>query len=232
MRASHLAAAAGIAVLLALWGARERCKPGPSGEGPGPVSPPVKSAVALENESFACVALRELVGAQSEWRRKDLDENGVADYWTLDVAGFHALPLSRASGGRPSIDLPFALADLSPRTYAWDPPVQPRARLGYLFQAMIENEKGQPYNETAAVLPWQCFKTEEQEAKVPCGNRYKFAFCAVPEKYGETGYRTFIVSEEGVSYGLDTGGSEPVLWWPGKDPTQVTHRGGYWRVID
>ena len=34
-------------------------------------------------------ALRRIATTETTWRVQDCDRNGVADYWTRDVAGFH-----------------------------------------------------------------------------------------------------------------------------------------------
>jgi hypothetical protein len=52
----------------------------------------------------------------------------------------------------------------------------------------------------------------------PIGESKTFAVCAYPIEYEKTGYRTFIVDEEGIVYGKVIKGKR-VKEWPGEDPT-------------
>ncbi|MBI3096821.1 MAG: DUF2950 family protein [Planctomycetes bacterium] len=178
------------------------------------------------NETSAVAALKQVVSTQSTWRQTDSDGNGIQDYWTLDVAGFYGM--RDASGATLNfIDVNFAKADGRPRvTFNGQSPT-PVAKSGYLFYAMKWDETGAAYN--VNYVPTQRNATFPQGR--PACNPYKFGFCAVPAVYGQTGIRTFIVSEEGVLYGVDSECNAPVLRWPGVDPTACTVKGRYWRVV-
>lgn len=43
----------------------------------------------IARQNNAGVRLDALRSADETWKQNDCDRNGVADYWTRDVAGFH-----------------------------------------------------------------------------------------------------------------------------------------------
>ena len=76
------------------------------------------------NERRAHAGLRLIASAEADLRVKDLDGNGVFDFWTIDVVGLHHAGL---------IDRDLAEADALPRTPVVPAPVPFH---GYYFKAL------------------------------------------------------------------------------------------------
>src|SRR5438876_8635612 len=101
--------------------------------------------------------------AEAEFRYKDVDGNGVEDFWTGDVAGLYRFGL---------IDREIAAADalpLFPRV------PQPIPYMGYYFVAMEVDDSESPPEELRQ-------DTDKKSGKVH--HRSKFAFCAYPAEPG------------------------------------------------
>ncbi len=65
---------------------------------------------SAKNEAAAVEFLKQLVSLEGVWRTADSDRNGMQDYWTFDVAGFHGM--KDASGDLlECIDVTLARAD-------------------------------------------------------------------------------------------------------------------------
>jgi hypothetical protein len=150
------------------------------------------------NEMIAEVSLQFVRNAQETFKASDSDANGVADYWTRDVAGLHAL---KDRSGQ-------AIFLLDPATAAADPDGAPRYNLavapknGYFYKMMVSDPDGEVY--------------QKDDGKT---NKAKYGVVAWPAVYGATGKFTFITSEAGKTWKKDTEG-KPVDKWPGKDPSK------------
>ena len=188
-----------------------------------------------DNEDSAISALRILAKAEQKWYNEDLDRNGKNDYWTYDISCLYRLCLQDNTTKVAAIDLSIARADANPAEikggvepfsqtlqiepwHSWKTALRPKD--GYYFQAMELDEDDKIYNQD-----WV-------GDRVRATNAMKFAFVAFPVEYPKTGVRTFIVDQSGTVYGTDTSGATRVVKWPGKDPTQITAKGGQnWIVI-
>lgn len=145
------------------------------------------------NERNASAALKILAVANLDFRSNDRDHNGVKDFWTGDVSGlYHYDQL---------IDREFAAADSRPLEVL--PPL-PVPSHGYLFTVMDQDDSTSPPEDLRQ-------DTDGKSGKVHHGT--KFAFCAFPARYGETGRATFIVNQDQTLYRFDTRGM-PILKWP------------------
>jgi hypothetical protein len=167
------------------------------------------------NHSNAGVALKSLVIQEGIWRAMDIDRNGVADYWTRDIAAFYTA--HDASGNAVKlIDKAFALADAAPaRTYP-ELGKEPVPKQGYFFKAVKTDRDGKPLVDPASVPT-----SAGNLAPIPSTHPARFAFCAYPARYGKDGKLTFIVCEEGVVWQKDLGpGAKGLEAWP-KDETQA-----------
>ena len=165
------------------------------------------------NEMSAMGSLKRLVTTEALWQQNDMDGNGKQDCWAIDVAG-----LGRAPGHPEPIPRELAAADRCPDRTAGAVPSSPAPCRGYFFEALINDENGKPYAAEA-----------DKDGKTRM-NVKKFGFRATPEKYGETGFMTYQVNEEGVIYAKDLGhGAEAnpprASWEGGADPTKSG-----WRV--
>jgi hypothetical protein len=126
------------------------------------------------HEREASKALKLLVSAEQSFRAGDLDRNGVADYWTGDLAGlskYGLIPRALAEAdGEP-------LVPLAPKPIPYN---------GYYFKA-LRLDKG----ETPPVAYRQ--DTDKTSGKVH--HLTKFGFVAWPAEWGLTGSAYFIVNE-------------------------------------
>lgn len=153
--------------------------------------------------------LERLVILEASWRAGDLDRNGAHDYWTRDLAAFHAV--HDASGAPVSyLPLAWARADAAPaRAY---PELAGRTApyKGYLFKALRTDPDGRPYVQPGAPGP-----AAGNAPRGPCTHPAGFAFCAWPARYGVDGVRTYLVSETAVVFETDLGpDAKGVETWP------------------
>jgi len=70
------------------------------------------------NERNAAGSLKSLVMAQVDFHQNDRDENGVNDFWRVDVRGLYALDPSGKSNPIKLIEQPIARADAMTATDA------------------------------------------------------------------------------------------------------------------
>ncbi len=154
----------------------------------------------------AQAALKQFVSTEGVWRIIDSDRNGAQDYWTLDVAGFYA---SKDAAGNMLRYLDVSLARADREGWARYSKDEPRPKNGYWVRAMKTDEEGKPY------------LLDVDGDEVSSTHPSKYAFCAYPAEYGESGTTTYIVNEEGVVYGKDLGAEakKGVDQWPAADPT-------------
>jgi len=59
-----------------------------------------------------------------------------------------------------------------------------------------------------------CYRDCQTIGGAPIDYEKDFAICATPAVYGRTGYRTFIISTDGTTYGKDLGGAQFVSDYP------------------
>jgi hypothetical protein len=150
------------------------------------------------NEMIAEVSLQFIRNAEETFKNSDSDANGVADFWTRDVAGLHAL---KDRSGQ-------AIFLLDPATAAADPEgaarygLTPSPKNGYFYKMMVSDPDGGVY--------------QKDDGKT---NKNAYGVCAYPAVAGATGRFTFITNETGKTWKKDTQG-KPVDKWPGKDPTK------------
>ena len=148
------------------------------------------------NEALAEFNLQIIKIAEESFKTADSDANGVADYWTRDVAGLFAL---KDKSGQPIMLLDAATAGADPEGAArYGLPVVPKN--GYFFKMMVGDADGEAY--------------QKDDGKT---NKTRFGVVAWPAVPGATGRVTFIVNEAGKVWKKDTQG-QPVDRWPGKDP--------------
>jgi prepilin-type N-terminal cleavage/methylation domain-containing protein len=155
-------------------------------------------------QAGACSVLKLLVSQESIWRERDLDRNGVLDYWVKDVRGLHGV---KGQGGQ-KVELvsePVALADLLP-AFNYGAMLSSRVPLsGYYLQAMAVDQSGVSYVDDT--LP----SVSAEPATGTCTNRSRFGFTAFPVSYGQDGVLSFVVGEDGVIWQKDNGLAPRVL---------------------
>jgi len=150
------------------------------------------------NEMIAEVSLQFIRNAEETFKNSDSDANNVADFWTRDVAGLHAL---KDRSGQ-------AIFLLDPATAAADAEgaarygLSPAPKNGYFYKMMVSDPDGGVY--------------QKDDGKT---NKAAYGVCAYPAVAGATGRFTFITSEAGKTWKKDTEG-KPVDKWPGKDPSK------------
>jgi hypothetical protein len=164
------------------------------------------------NHSNAGAALKSLVTQNAIWRSMDIDRNGIADYWTRDIAAFYAA--HDASGQAVKlIDGAFARADAAPARAYPELGKESMPKQGYFFKALTTDVDGKPLADPASVVP-----AAGNLAPVPSTHPSRFAFCAYPARYRKDGRLTFIVNEEGVVWQKDLGpDAKGVTAWPIRD---------------
>jgi general secretion pathway protein G len=142
------------------------------------------------NEFLASVALRRLWDAQAEFRSKDLDGNGVHDFWTGDVAGL-------VKG--------LAAVDAAPLRPLPEEASKQAQRNGYWFRALRKD---------GSVAPPEAYQLDTTGSGGPKSfNRNRFGAVCYPMEYAVTGVRTFIVNEARTVFWKDNQG-DPVEEWP------------------
>lgn len=165
-----------------------------------------------ENERLAELTLKTIRMAQDTFKNSDMDRNGVADYWTRDVAGLHSMK-DRSDSEIVLIDPATAAADVSgARNYA-SLAQGAMPKHGYWFQALTRDPDGDAY----AADPDKDGKSWTNETR--------WGVAAYPAAHGVTGNSTFLITEEGTIWKKETGG-EAVVACP-KDPAAEG-----WRASD
>ena len=150
------------------------------------------------NEMIAEVSLQFIRNAEETFKNSDSDANGVADFWTRDVAGLHALK-DRSGQVIFLLDAATAAADADG---AGRYGLTPAPKNGYFYKMMVSDPDGNVY--------------QKDEGKT---NKTSYGVCAYPAVAGATGRFTFITNEAGKTWKKDTEG-KPVDKWPGKDPSK------------
>jgi len=144
----------------------------------------------VEEVLAASSALCELATAQAEFRRLDLDGNGVADFWTGDVAGFYRTG---------QIPFEVAAADLRPLHPVVKTPVPYR---GYYFMALERDDSdGEDYRQD----------TDGRSGAVH--HRSRFGFIVFPAGPGPIPY-AYILNENNSMFRkrLEPGRKLPTAW--------------------
>jgi hypothetical protein len=136
-------------------------------------------------QSFALQSLREIIDAQEEFRKRDLDENGKLDYWRKDVAGLYFMP--HREGQLRLIRLSTALADKAPVVIPPSASAERAPQAGYWFEALAFEGEAEP-------------------------NRDAFAVQAIPDATSPRGSLTLIADRDHI-YQKDTQGA-PLKKWP------------------
>jgi len=158
------------------------------------------------NEAAAVRALFQLGHAETDFRSRDLNKNGVRDFWTGDIVGLWK------HGGRISREI--AEADVAPLKRLVD---QPRPYHGYFFRVLEFNDDASPPEK---------YKIDTDKSGRAVHNLSKFAFCAYPADYNKTGKRTFLVHES-LLIGRDIGGKLLTRW-----PSRTAFNEDGWTIID
>jgi hypothetical protein len=136
-------------------------------------------------ERAAVQALGILRQAEEEFQSKDIDKNGVRDYWTGDVVGLYRYGL---------IPRELAEADAAPLQKLAD---HPRPYHGYLFLALDSDDMDEP------------------SAAGKVHNRETYWYCAFPKAYPETGQNTYLTGmPSGAVLDRSTNQGRVVLRWP------------------
>ena len=162
--------------------------------------PRVRMSASRSNEG---AALKQLCRQQSVWRSQDTDGNGVADYWTRDVAAFHALH-DRAGKAVAYFDLSFARADKAPAQAYLELGGISGPKQGYFFQAMLTAPSGRPYVDSSLPPP-----RAGNAPSGPCTNAREFGFVSFPDVYNSDGVQIYMVGEDGVVWQKDLGPAAP-----------------------
>lgn len=144
-----------------------------------------RSDVSQSNERRVADALNRIARAEYLWRQRDMDGDGVLNFYVADLAFLEAQPGGRA---KPEFHLPEGIARADVGRYGSEAvPFH-----GYLFQAMSRNGDGVP---------------------LVNAQRFQFGFVAWPAAYRDSGVRTMIVNEVGAVWAKDHAG-HPVSIWP------------------
>jgi hypothetical protein len=167
----------------------------------------LRSARAEANERNAAASLKSVVTAEEIFRANDMDRNGVADYWTANVAGLYCLTDTQAGNAIAALnDIAVASADIDAEndaavTYRGDGVAYDLGLLlnagaglpktGYGYQALIHDGAGRPYARD----------TDRSGAAVH--HESAFGAAAIPVAWNEGATHCFIVNEGGVVYRRD-----------------------------
>ena len=143
------------------------------------MTPYFQAARHASREQNAYECMRNLAGAEHDFRQNDRDGNGVHDFWTADVAGLYKFGL---------IPKELAEADASPLHPLVPKPVPYK---GYLFKALLSDLSALP---PAEYRQW----TDQASGKVH--HLEKFGFVAFPADSLGPGYRLYIVNENNTVF--------------------------------
>lgn len=167
------------------------------------------------NEKSALASLKLIREVESIFRSRDYDRNGINDYWTGDVSGLYRL-LNSDGLQIKGIDLDLAEADTDPiapiANYVGSALGHAMPKDGYYFTAMTTDETGSIYR----INPLR-------GTNIYALHNSKFAFCAYPEIYEETGKNIFMVSHDGTIWRKDIGSATSVRTWTDSNPK------GFWK---
>lgn len=142
-----------------------------------------------ESDRSASQALWRLTHAESEFRTQDRDRNGIQDFWTGDVSGFHAYGL---------IPRELAEADVAPLVPLVPVPIPYR---GYCFKALqADGEDGFVYPQI----------TDPKSGAVH--NLERFGFVAFPTGGLAAGKRIQVVNENNTVFKTPSTNSVPTAW--------------------
>ena len=168
--------------------------------------PPLVAVAPQQNEIIAQFMLQSVQMAQTVFRNSDMDRNGVADYWTHDLAGLYAM---KDRNGNPIflIDPATAAADMegAGNYELLRSKIMPKN--GYWFRVLTTDPDGDAYQK------------DPDEDGNPTTNRTRWAALAYPAAYGVTGTNTLLLGEDGITWKKDTQG-RPVDRFP-KDPARA-----------
>lgn len=161
-----------------------------------------------ENEKAAVAALKLLRDVSAQFKDQDCDRNGIKDYWMADVSGLYRV-LDDKGDEVQKIPREIALADGAPvspiANYIGATLIStPVPDHGYYFRAMTTDELGSRY----------CLNPRGDAGRTAATNDTKFAFCAYPAIYEQTGKNVYIVSQERTIWKYDQGNASPILTWP------------------
>lgn len=210
--------------------------------------PNLLQAVRAAREKSASFSLRILVRSEMDFRVRDPDQNGAADFWTADVAGmFYVSPTSTRRIEITAGASPFA-AHSTANGGITSGSTGPNADLpvDYVGERLIEysialadadtGSEKEPYSPGHVALPrtgyWYIALTNVQTGSSSSaeGADYRvrnpdgFGIAAVPYRYGEDGRIVMIVNQQGVVWQRDPD-SETALWAVRPIPGSVNPEG-------
>jgi len=133
--------------------------------------------VLTENDRNGYSCLQKLCLAEFEYREKDLDGNGVNDYWTGDIAGLQRHGL---------IPREIAEADAEPLVPLVPKPVPYK---GYLFRVLVADD-----SET----PPEAYRQDTDKSAGKVHHRNKFGVVAYPAQPGVTGNYVLVVNHDHI----------------------------------
>lgn len=152
-------------------------------------------------------ALGSIAWAEREFHDKDVDGNGLMDWWVGDVSGLHRLHRD----GRPIALVQDYLveADAAPLQPSGDkiklePLVAQERTYSYRYSVIPKRLDGTPYAQDPA------------GEGLALRSQLGFAFCAFPSHYRVTATETLIIDETSIVWRKDIGGSR-IEQWP-SDP--------------
>lgn len=161
--------------------------------------PPVNEIAANEKQARNSIAIFGI--AEMDFMSNDRDGNGVMDYWTGDVSGFHRIQAKGESINLITLEL--AKADGAPLLAGGllGKPVaeEPVPHHGYLFRVLKRDKTG-------GAKPFEYQDGTGKDGR-KVFNRDRFGFAAYPSEYGKTGIITLIVNQEAVIYWKDLKGA-------------------------
>ncbi len=143
----------------------------------------------MMNERWVADAMNRIARAEHLWRARDMDADGVLNFYVADLAFLEAQVGRRAS---PPFDVPEGLIRADQGRFG----AEAVPYHGYYFAAMTRNSEGVPYVNA---------------------QRFEFGFVAWPAAYRDGGVRTFVVNQDGHVWVRDHAGN-PQIVWPEPDP--------------
>lgn len=164
------------------------------------------------NERNAGGSMKTIATAQADFRSNDRDNNGARDFWTGDVAGLYAIDNTSTGSATPSaiklIEGSVALGDmitmpgsLSNGNYANDISTfgVRSSKAGYWYGALMEDLQ------VTADGGDGVYRQDTDGTGDLVHNSSRFAVAAIPESYGASGNRVFLINEGNTMFSRDFG---------------------------
>jgi prepilin-type N-terminal cleavage/methylation domain-containing protein len=178
--------------------------------------PGLLNSQRASNERNASGSLKTIATAQADFRSNDRDNNRVNDFWTGDIAGLYAIDNLNVSGAAGQavklVEVSVALADIGAATGCtvtqpagnnYSLPITTygvqSGKAGYWYMTLGEDLQATANGGNGVYAQNTGNATEDRH------NTSRFGAAAMPESYGSSGTKVFIINEGNTMFKRDFG---------------------------